>query len=71
MKRFRREEESEDLDEEDDDDEDSCWARGIIVLFVKQVHLQNDGGDAATARLMRAQRKSRIELRRMVLAMRF
>lgn len=29
------------------EDEDSCEERGMIVLFVKQVHLQKEGGESA------------------------
>jgi len=34
--------------------------RGMMVLLVKQVHLQNEGGEAAKAEIMSAQRTRRI-----------
>jgi len=42
----------------DDSPEDGCFERGMMVLLVKHVHLQNEGGEAASTEIMKAQSTS-------------
>jgi len=42
----------------DDSPEDGCFGRGMMMLSVKHVHLQNKGGEAASTEMMKAQSTS-------------